>query len=404
MSKHRITALCALILLGLMGCGDRSDSAESEAGSAPDTPGNVANGTPPVSVQVEQVERRKVQSWVYGQGTARSRQREFLTFTQQGIVSHVDEKLRVGVPVKAGQLIAHQAPERVRADLQAAKASLAEAEANLRLANVTKRRYERLLEQRSASQQELDEATVQVQQATAARDSARAELAQAQVSIDESRLVSPMDGVLARLNIEKGRYFMPNTLQTDTEQNALRTVPAMVINPHRFEVRVDIPSYDYRQIRHEARVLIGENASVATAQDIDPQTRDGIVEGMVYAISPSLDPETRTFEVIIHTQGEDPGLQDGQFVAVWIADQADEDALVVPVDALRFRNNQAFVFVFDEQTGKVTERRVELGRQSGDDRAVTRGVEAGERVVTDGRAALHDGQSVRVLQPGGSAP
>jgi multidrug efflux system membrane fusion protein len=386
-----------------MGCGDRSDTPESGAGSAPAAQSKAANGTPPVSVQVEQVERRKVQGWVYGQGTARSRQREFLTFTQQGIVSHVDEKLRVGVPVKAGQLIAHQAPERVRADLQAAKASLAEAEADLRLANVTKRRYERLLEQRSASQQELDEATVQVQQATAARDSARAELAQAQVSIDESRLVSPMDGVLARLNIEKGRYFMPNTLQTDTEQNALRTVPAMVIDPHRFEVRVDIPSYDYRQIRHKARVLIGENASVATAQDIDPQTRDGIVEGQVYAISPSLDPETRTFEVIIHTQGEDPGLQDGQFVAVWIADQTGEDALVVPVDALRFRNNQAFVFVFDEQTGKVTERRVELGRQSGDYRTVTRGVEAGEHVVTDGRAALHDGQSVRVLQRGGSA-
>ncbi len=404
MSKHRITALGALILLGLMGCGDRSDTPENGAGSAPASPSDTANGSPPISVHVEQVERRKVQGWVYGQGTARSRQREFLTFTQQGIVSHVDEKLRVGVPVKAGQLIAHQAPERVRADLQAAKASLAEAEANLKHANVTKRRYERLLEQRSASQQELDEATVQVQQATAARDSARAELAQAQVSVDESRLVSPMDGVLARLNIEKGRYFMPNTLQTDTEQNALRTVPALVIDPHRFEVRVDIPSYDYRQIRHEARVLIGENASVSTAQDIDPQTRDGIVEGQVYAISPSLDPETRTFEVIIHTHGEDPGLHDGQFVAVWIADQADEDALVVPVDALRFRNNQAFVFVFDEQTGKVTERRVELGRQSGDYRAVSRGVEAGERVVTDGRAALHDGQSVRVLQRGGSAP
>ncbi len=402
MSKHRITPLCALIFLGLIGCGDRSDTPENGAGSAAAAQNNAANGTPPVSVHVEQVERREVQGWVYGQGTARSRQREFLTFTQQGIVSHVDEKLRVGVPVKAGQLIAHQAPERVRADLQAAKASLAEAEANLRLANVTKRRYERLLEQRSASQQELDEATVQVQQATAARDSARAELAQAQVSVDESRLVSPMDGVLARLNIEKGRYFMPNTLQTDTEQNALRTVPAMVIDPHRFEVRVDIPSYDYRQIRHEAPVLIGENAS--TAQDIDPQTRDGIVEGQVFAISPSLDPETRTFEVIIHTQGEDPGLQDGQFVAVWIADQAGEDALVVPVDALRFRNNQAFVFVFDEQSSKVTERRVELGRQSGDYRTVTRGVEAGEHVVTDGRAALHDGQSVRVLQRGGSAP
>ncbi|TLX56880.1 hypothetical protein DN824_13570 [Stutzerimonas nosocomialis] len=404
MSKHRITALGVVILLGLMGCGDSAEPAGNGSGSsATEPPKNAASGTPPVSVNVEAVERRPIQGWVYGQGTARSRQREFLTFTQQGVVSHVDERLRVGVPVKAGQLIAHQAPERVTADLQAAKASLAEAQANLTLANVTQQRYERLLEQRSASRQELDEAIVQVQQAKAARDSARAELAQAQLSVDESRLVSPMDGVLARLNIEKGRYFMPSTVQTDTEQNALRTVPAMVIDPRRFEVRVDIPSYDYRQIRTEARALIGENASVS-AQSIDPERRGGVVEGQVYAISPSLDPETRTFQVIIHTRDDDPGLQDGEFVAVWIAEQAVDDALVVPLEALRFRNDQSFVFVVDEQTGKVTERRVELGRQSGDYRAVSAGVEAGELVVTDGRAALHDGQPVRILQRGGNTP
>ncbi|MBA1275356.1 efflux RND transporter periplasmic adaptor subunit [Stutzerimonas azotifigens] len=404
MSKHRITAFGVVILLGLMGCGDRSEPTEGNGGSSPsDQSKNAAGGTPPVSVNVEAVERRRIQGWVYGQGTARSRQREFLTFTQQGVVSHVDEHLRVGMPVKAGQLIAHQAPERVTADLQAARASLAEAQANLTLANVTQQRYERLLEQRSASRQELDEAIVQVEQAKAARDSARAELAQAQLSVDESRLVSPMDGVLARLNIEKGRYFMPSTVQTDTEQNALRTVPAMVIDPRRFEVRVDIPSYDYRQLKTEARALIGENASVS-AQSIDPERRDGVVEGQVYAISPSLDPETRTFQVIIHTQDEDPGLQDGEFVAVWIADQAVEDALVVPLEALRFRNDQSFVFVVDEQTNKVTERRVELGRQSGDYRAVTAGVEGGELVVTDGRAALHDGQPVRILQRGENMP
>lgn len=85
------------------------------------------------------VEPRTLQSWVYSQGAARSRQREFLTFTQQGAVSCVDPELRVGSPVKKGQLIAHQAPDRVQTVLQAARAALAGAEANLALAELQPR-------------------------------------------------------------------------------------------------------------------------------------------------------------------------------------------------------------------------------------------------------------------------
>lgn len=410
MNRHAFTAIGVALFLGLAGCGDQSEpDASKDAESSSEQPAKASGATasepaaaPAISVNVETVARRQLQGWIYSQGTARSRQREFMTFTQAGVVSHVDERLRVGMPVKAGQVIAHQAPERVTADHQAAKAALAEAEANLALANVTLRRYQTLIEQRSASRQELDQAEVQLQQAKAGRDNARAQLAQAQLGVDESRLVSPIDGVLARLNIEKGRYFMPSTVQTNSEQSALRTVPALVIDPNRFEVRVDLPAYDYRQIKTAARAVIGENPSIA-GQNVDPLTTKKQVQGRVYAISPSLDPETRTFEVIVHTEGDDPGLQDGEFVAVWIAEQALEDALVVPLEALRFRNDQSFVFVVNDGS-KVSERRVELGQQSGAYRAVTDGLEEGEQVVTDGRAALYDGQRVRVLQAGEQRP
>lgn len=399
MSRRCRCTLAIFVLISLAACGDSPELTEQQG----DQPQQESRGHRTISVNVVAAERRQLQAWVYSQGTARSRQREFLTFTQQGVVSYVDALLRVGVPVKAGQLIANQAPERVTADLQAAKARLAEAQASLALAEVTQRRYETLIEQRSASRQELDEARVQVQQAKAVRDSARAELAQAQLGVDESRLVSPIDGVLARLNIEKGRYFMPSTLQVDTEQNALRTIPAMVIDPERFEIRVDLPSYHYRQIETGAQVVIGESASVG-GQDVDPRAGNVHIEGRVYAVSPSLDPETRTFEVIIHTQGNETGLQDGEFVAVWIAEPNVDKVLVVPLEALRFRNDQAFVFVADKDGGKVSERRVELGQQSGEYRAVRAGLEDGELVVTAGRAALNDGQQVRIIGAGGNEP
>lgn len=401
MNKTRLSAIGIALLFGLLGCGG-SEEPDQQQDAQPSVTEQQDGGAQVVSVKVVPVERRSLQAWVYSQGTARSRQREFLTFTQQGVVSHVDEDLRIGSPVKAGQLIAHQAPERVQADLQAAKAALAEAEANLSLAKVTRKRYETLIEQRSASQQELDQAVVQVEQATAARDNSRAQLAQAQLSVDESRLVSPIDGVLARLNIEKGRYFMPSIVQTNTEQNALRTVPALVIDPNRFEVRVDLPSYDFRQVENGAQVVIGGEPPL-DGRDVDPLIGEDRVAGKVHAISPSLDPETRTFEVIAHTDGDNPRLQDGEFVAVWIALPALQDNLAVPLEALRFRNDQTFLFVVDRDSGRVNERRVELGQQAGAYRAVVDGVEEGELVVTDGRAALYDGQRVRILQADGDA-
>lgn len=399
--KSFVIASVLVLLLMASGCGKPASNDQTADSPAPAKQDSTADSAP--SVNVETVARQPLQGWIYGQGTARSRQREFLTFTQQGVVSHIDENLRVGVSVKAGQLIAHQAQERVNADLQAAKASLAEAQASFDLAKVTQQRYETLIEQRSASRQELDEAIVQVQQASAARDNARAQLAQAQLSVDESRLVAPVDGVLARLNIEQGRYFMPSTVQTGSEQSALRTVPALVIDPHRFEIRVELPSYRYREFQVGARAMIGESVREETGH-VDPMTRKENVAGKVHAISPSLDPGARTFEVIIHTQDDGPGLLDGEFVGVWIAREAVDDALVVPLESLRFRQDQAFVFVLNPDMTSIVERRVELGQYSGDFRAVLAGVEQGELVVTDGRAALHDGQVVRVLKRDGSAP
>lgn len=398
--KHAMPSLrfFYFLLLGTLGsallvaCGDARDGADSTSAATPP-----ATAAPAISVQAVPVQRRDIQAWTYSQGTARSRQREFLTFTQQGMVTYVDPALRVGSPVQRGQLIAHQAPARVTADLQAAKAALQEAQANLALAEATRQRYETLIAQRSAAQQELDQAVVQTQQAKAARDHARAQVAQAELGVNESRLISPINGVLARLNIERGRYFMPSAVQTNSEQNALRTVPALVIDPTRFEVRVDMPSYEFQQLSTGARAVIGGQPPL-DGQHQDPQQLQSRTEGLVHAISPSLDPDTRTFEVIVHSTSANPGLQDGQFVAVWIARPQMQQALVIPLEAVRHRSDQSFVFVADPASGKAVERRVELGPRDGSLVAVLEGVEAGDMVITEGRSALQDGQTIRVLQ------
>ncbi|WP_447555099.1 efflux RND transporter periplasmic adaptor subunit [Vreelandella sp. EE22] len=389
MNMKTIVGGLALLLL-LSACGRDEEEASAQGENAQ------TQQAPAVSVRVVPAEVMPLQGWTYSQGTARSRHREYLNFTEQGKVTFVDQDLREGMPVSEGQLIAHQDPQRLEADLASARASLEEAEASLSLARVTQDRYQTLVNQRSASAQELDEARVEVQQALATRDSARAEIAQAEIMLEESRLVSPIDGVLARLNIEQGRYFMPGTVDTSTEQGALQTVPALVIDPSSFEVRVDLPSYNFNRVEVGARAIIGGRLP-QNADNLDPETLDGQELGEIHAISPSIDPQSRTFGVTLHTTEDDPRLQDGAFVAVWMAEPEMTDALSVPFSALRFLNNQAFVFVFDEQSGRVEERSVQLGQQAGERREVLEGLSPGEQVVTEGRTRLNDGDRVTLI-------
>ena len=407
--------------LALAGCGSgQEEEAEPQA---------------TVSVRVVPAAVTEVQSWVYAQGTARAYRREFLTFASAGRVVYVNPNLRVGSPVRQGQVIAYQEPNRVQADvanaeagvagaqaeLTAARAAQNEARANLELARVTYERYRILIAQNSASQQELDQARAQLEQAQAALQRAnaqigalqaqvqasRSQVAQAQVLVSESRIVSPINGVIGRLNIEQGQYFTPQIVQTGTEQAALRTVPALVIDPASFEINVDLPSYYFRQIQVGSTVVIGvggagpRSGSTGSTEGGGPAgpplpIGEYEVRGRVHAISPSLDPETRTFEAVIRTTAGHAQLQDGEFVATWIAGPAQTNAIVVPLDALRFREGQGFVFVVDRE-GVAHEREVVLGQQSGNQQVVLSGLRAGEMVVTEGRARLTDGARVRVL-------
>lgn len=414
-------ALTFFASLALAACG----SGEEEEAAQPAT----------VSVRVVPAAVSDVQSWIYAQGTARAYRREFLTFASAGRVAYVNPNLRVGSPVRQGQVIAYQQPDRVRADvanaeagvasaqaeLTAARAAQDEARANLELARVTFERYRILIEQNSASQQEMDQARVQLEQAEAGLkranaqigalraqvEASRSQVGQAQVLVSESRIVSPINGVIGRLNIEQGQYFSPQIVQTGTEQGALRTIPALVIDPAAFEINVDLPSYYHRQIRVGSEVVIGAGQAAPRAENTRSETVGGQggpplpigeyeVRGRIHAISPSLDPETRTFEAVIRTTSGQARLQDGEFVPTWIAGPNQTNAVVVPLDALRFSEGDGFVFVVGGD-GIARERQVVLGQQSGNRQVVLSGLRAGERVVTEGRQRLTDGARVRVL-------
>ncbi|WP_084396590.1 efflux RND transporter periplasmic adaptor subunit [Henriciella aquimarina] len=384
-----VKALSAIFVLSLaVACGDGEPATE-----APPSPEPVA------SVQTAQVARRDVVTWIFSEGTARAIEREFLSFESAGRIAYVDQTLKEGDLVEAGQLIAYQEKNRPDEDGTIMHAAVREARADLELAQRTFSRFSALLEQRSASQQEYDEAKAKLEQA-------QVKYRNALITASESRIVSPINGILARLNIEQGYYFTPQQVQSSSEAGALHTVPVVIINPSAFEVTISLPSYRDQEIAVGGRVLFERNIGQeitgrANVRDTDMPSHeagDGDVLGTVYAISPSVDPETRTFRAKLRTDEGPQTLQDGEFITAWIEGPSAQDALTVPIEAIRYTDNTPFVFLLSGQTNTVEKTPIRMGLRGRHYIQVLDGVSDGDTVVTKGRSRLSSGDLVRVIE------
>ncbi|MEX2516278.1 MAG: efflux RND transporter periplasmic adaptor subunit [Gammaproteobacteria bacterium] len=418
---YRSLIMSAFVLTALSAC----DSSTTSGTDAPETTA--------ISVRIAEVDSGALQTWVFAEGTARAVKREFLSFESAGRIAYVDPDLKEGDSISQGQVIAYQQQDRPQADVANARASIVDAQgqkaiaqatveeaaANLDVAQNTFRRFQTLIEQQSASQQELEDARAKLEQARASKvrserqlaaatsqiEAAKAQANRARVIADESRIVSPIGGVLARLNVEQGFYFSPQQIQSNSEAGALNTVPVVIIDPSAFEVTVKLPSYAHRQVTVGSPVLFQPGAGQGGVGRLNSQSTEAPsrvperfnILGEVYAISPSVDPETRSFSVKLRTtQGADR-LQDGEFLTAWIAGPSAEDALLIPLGVTRFDNDQPFVFRVDPEANEVSRVNVTLGLQGREHQQVLQGLNKGDRIVTEGRARLSDGDTVRII-------
>ena len=358
-----------------------------------------------VSVHAVKAVQGDIQSWVFAEGTARSVAREYLTFQGAAKVTFIKEGLREGSLVKKGEVLARQDQRSISADLNEAKTQAA-------FAQKTFSRYAALLKQKSASQQEYDEAKAQA-------DSAKATLDKMRVAAEDTEIVAPINGMVAYLNIEQGQYFMPSVVRTDSEESALNTVPVVLIDPTTYEIAVDIPVYDRGRVKIGLKVLVQTRQDQSAMQPSSAndnahdqallsQNRSGqipprglnsanYIQGEVYSVNPAVSPSGRSIQVKIRTKDENMTLKDGMYLTVWIAAESKSDIVIAPLESFIYRDNKPFVFVIDPQDNTVSMREVRLGLQGFDTREIISGVKTNEWVVTEGRYQMSDGTKVKIL-------
>jgi len=277
--------------------------------------------------------------------------------------------VRPGARVSPGVPLMQIDPAKQQATLKSQQDTLAAKRASLDYARQQHERMNGLAASGIASKQDLD-------QATAALDTAQAELAALEAQVREQQVqlryysvAAPTAGVVGDIPVRVGDRVTADTTLTTIDQ------------PGGLEAYVSVPVERGPQLRTGLPVEIVDGKGEVLA------------ETQISFVSPQVDEATQTVLVKARIEGE--GLRPAQFIRarlVW----GIHDGPVIPVLAVSRISGRHFAFVAEEEKGALVarQRELRLGDIVGGDYVVLEGIKPGERVIVSGTQFLMDGAPV----------
>ncbi|HEY3786927.1 MAG TPA: efflux RND transporter periplasmic adaptor subunit [Steroidobacteraceae bacterium] len=336
--------------------------------------------TPTATVQVQRTVEHPVSQLLTAYGTV-----EFIPARTRALTIQVESQVAEryvlpGAVVKQGQPLLRLVPSaasRLDVDKAARDASVAVAETQ---------RVDRLHAQGLATDSELRSAKASADTAVALRDSLIARLGAAGPKTDTKvqgaahpglTLTAPIAGVVDALTAQPGDVIPAGTL-------LLR-----VADPDAVYVRLGIEPQDASEVRTGQPVLLTELFPHAASRN-----------GNITEVDSRVDPQTRLTLAVVHP-APDAGLIPGSSVRARVIVATHEHALTVPRSAVLYKDEQPFLFV--AASGKAERRAVTVGITDGDLVEITKGLKAGESVVTGGNYELEDGMAIKLAAEQASA-
>lgn len=301
-------------------------------------------------------------------GEVRARFEPELAFRIGGKVSK--RLVEEGQRVKADQPLAELDPQDVRLQLEANRAQMAAAEANLSLVRAERDRYQKLLDRQMVSHSQFDNAENLYRAGLARLKQAKAEFDVAGNQAEYAVLRAPQNGVIAKRQVEVGQVVA-----------AGQTVFTLAADGER-EVAIGLPEQQF------ARFTVGQAVSVELWSH--PEQR---FEGRIRELSPAADPRSRTFAARIAFTSTQAPAELGQSAKVYIA-HAEHSPLSVPLSAVTAEQGQAYVWRVGKDN-RLERAPVRLGPYGADSVPVLEGLGANDWVVAAGGHVLREGQEVR---------
>jgi len=352
------------------------------AGGPPGAPGpSAARGGPPTTVGVAVAERGDLNIMLEALGTvvpvATARVRPQVSGVLQQVL------YEEGQLVRKGQLLAVIDPRPFEMALQQATGQRMRDEAQLEAARVTLQRFQTLLQQDSIARQEVDTQAALVKQLEAAVVVDKANEGTARLNLSYTRITAPIDGRVGLRTVDVGNVVGPS------DANGV----AVITQVSPIDVQFAVP-----QDQVGAVLAGGDEAMAVKALD---RTRSQVLDaGRFASIDNQVDTQTGTVRAKARFANARGQLFPSQFVNVQLQLRTLEGATLVPVAAVRPGPQGDQVFVLNEDR-TVSLRLVQRGQSTADKVQIVKGLEPGERVITEGADRLRDGS--RVVLPGEGA-
>jgi len=285
----------------------------------------------------------------------------------------------IGARVKSGQLLAEIDSPEVDQQLQQARADLATAEANLRLADVTATRYKDLMKTDSVAQQDVDNANGNNEARRTAVESARSNVKRLEDLQSFEKIYAPFEGVITARNTDIGQLI--DSGSSGGTSRELFHIAAV----SRLRVYVNVPQVYSPQIK------AGLHAQLTLAEFPGRH-----FDGMVVRDAGAIDNTTRTMLTEIDVNNSTGELKPGGYVEVHLTMPTSITTFTLPVNTVIFRS--AGMQVATVKDGKISLISITPGRDFGTGMEVLAGIKEDDAVVINPPDSITNGEPVRVAQ------
>lgn len=289
-----------------------------------------------------------------------------------------------GDKVRKGQKLYSIDAQVYRANYQQSVADLQVQQTNLLKAQKDAARYHELDKHDAIAKQQVDYADAALEAAKKQVIAAKANVASVESNVKFASIYAPFSGTIGISQVKKGTAVVAG-------QTVLNTVSTD--NPIAVDFSVDQKNiYRFIELQQQKIHKTDSVFTISFGQEVYPYT------GNISLIDRAVDPQTGTIKVRLTFPNDRSMLKPGMNTTVRVKNFASANSTIIPYKAVTELLGEFFVYVVGDSS-KVTQRKIQLGKQFSDSVIITQGLNDGEKIVVEGVQNLHDGSTITTAAP-----
>lgn len=354
------------------------------SGCSNDTPASKAKNTPPppmVSTSIVAKKDIPLTRECVGQ-TAGSREVQVRARTG-GIL--LERTYVEGSWVTEGDVLFKIDPKSAQAALDQAEGDLAKLTATLHNAKIECDRIASLRDAKVVSEQEYDDAVATYESALASVEATKAHVRQAKINLSYTKVTAPISGITSKETRSEG-----SLITLDESGSLLTTITVLTPLYVNFSVS-GTEALSMRRMMNSGSARLTNEGYTLKLQLADNSRLDET--GKINFADKMVDPQTGTIRMRGQFDNKSGLLLPGEFVRVIIEGAILNKAITVPQSAVLFTSKSPLVYILDKNN-VATPRPVILGKTVGSDFIIQKGLQGGERIISQGIIKVRPGSPV----------